>query len=345
MVMRPYGFAVMLAVGLAVTAYAVADVHHLPIRDPDGAIGPAYIWVPTVILAAIALDVLPRAVRGAWSAGGLRTSLVAVWKERWPAKQLQLVLVGLGSWYVTYAAFRNLKSFLPFVRDGVDDASVASVDRVLTFGRDPADVLHNLLGTGIAAHVLSFAYVAWIVFVPMTLAIAMVWSRNTALGVWWVTTIGIDWVLGVATYYALPTLGPIYWTPGQFADLPDTWVTGMQDSMMADRFEVIANPYATTAVQTIAAFASLHVAILMSACVLAHLARLPAVVRWSLWAFLAITTVSTVYLGWHYLVDAVGGAVMGTVAALIGAVVTQNGRLVPLRRTHETEPVAVPARA
>jgi len=143
----------------------------------------------------------------------------------------------------------------------------------------------------------------------------------------------------------LPTLGPIYWTPGQFADLPDTWVTGMQDSMMADRFEVIANPYATTAVQTIAAFASLHVAILMSACVVAHLARLPAVVRWSMWAFLAITVVSTVYLGWHYLVDAVGGAVIGTVAALIGAVVTQNGRHVPPRRAEIPERAAVRARA
>ncbi len=342
MVLRSYGFAVVLALGLAATAYVVAAVHGLPLRDPDGAIGPAYLWLPAVITAAVLVDVLPRVVARAWSAGGLRRSLVEVWQERWPARQVQLVLVGLGSWYLTYAAFRNLKSFLPFVRNGVDDAALASLDRVLMFGRDPADLLHDLLGTGVAAHLLSFAYVAWIVFVPLTLAVAMVWSRNTALGAWYVTAITLDWVLGVATYYALPTLGPVYREPEQFADLPHTWVTSLQESMMAERVEVIVDPYATTAVQTIAAFASLHVGILMSACVVAHLARLHAVVRWSLWAFLAVTVLATVYLGWHYVTDAVGGVIIGTLAAWLAAVATRNGERVLPRRAEA--PVAVPER-
>ena len=332
MVLRAYGFAVVLALGLATAAYVVAEVHHLPLRDPDGAIGPAYVWLPTVIALAIVIDVLPRTVRRAWSAGGLRNALVAVWRERWPVRQLQLVLVGLGSWYLTYAAFRNLKSFLPFVRDGVDDAAVASADRVLAFGRDPADVLHDLLGTGAAAHLLSFFYVAWIVFVPLTLAVAMVWSRNIALGSWYVTAIAVDWVLGVGTYYALPTLGPIYREPEQFADLPRTWVTSLQETMHAERLEAIANPFATSSVQTIAAFASLHVGILTSACLVAHLAGLHAVWRWGLWAFLAVTVVATVYLGWHYLIDAVGGVAIGAVAVWLSAVVTRNGQHVLPRR-------------
>jgi len=340
MLTRSYGFAAALALGLATTAVVVADVHHLPLRDPDGAIGPAYIWLPTVIALAVLIDVLPRTVRRAGSAGGLRRSLVAVCRERWPLQQVQLVLVGLGSWYLAYAAFRNLKSFLPFVRDGVDDAGVASVDRVFTFGRDPADLLHDLLGTGVAAHVLSFAYVAWIVFVPLSLAVAMVWSRNIALGSWYVTAITMDWVLGVASYYVLPTLGPIYTEPAQFADLPHTWVSDLQQSMYAERLEVIADPWATSSVQTIAAFASLHVGILTTACLVAHLATLPAVIRWTLWAFLALTVVSTVYLGWHYLIDAVGGVALGAVAVWLSAVVTRNTQHVPPRRVEQPRAVA-----
>jgi len=31
---------------------------------------------------------------------------------------VRLVMVGFGNWYVTYVAFRNPKSFVPFVRNG-----------------------------------------------------------------------------------------------------------------------------------------------------------------------------------------------------------------------------------
>ena len=332
MVIRSYGFVVVLALGLATAAVAIAQVYDLPIRDPDGAIGPAYVWVPAVIVLAFLLDVVPRTVARAWSAGGLRRSLTAVVGERWPLRQVQLVLVGLGSWYLTYAAFRNLKSFVPFVRDGVDDGAVASVDRILAFGRNPADILHEMLGTGMTAHVLSFAYLAWIVFVPVSLVVAIVWSREAALGAWYVTAIGVDWVLGVASYYVLPTLGPVYTEPGRFSDLPATGTSRLQQLMIDERAAVVADPAATTAVQTIAAFASLHVAILVTACLVAHVARIRASVRWVLWMFLAVTVVATVYLGWHYLVDAIGGVAIGAAAAWLGAVATGNGhRLRPSR--------------
>jgi membrane-associated phospholipid phosphatase len=77
-------------------------------------------------------------------------------------------------------------------------------------------------------------------------------------------------------------------------------------------------------VQTIAAFASLHVGITVTACLVAHWAGLAARIRWLLWGFLALTVLSTVYLGWHYLFDAVGGVVLGAAAAMLGAVVTGN---------------------
>jgi hypothetical protein len=167
-------------------------------------------------------------------------------------------------------------------------------------------------------------YVAWIVFVPASLVVALVWSRERAAGAWYVTAVAVDWVLGVATYFAVPTLGPVYATPGDFANLPHTYVTTLQESMIADRYTVLADPWATNAVQTIAAFASLHVGIMVTVCLMAELLRLHRVVRWALWGFLLVTVLATVYLGWHYFADTLGGAVIGAAAVWIAALGTGN---------------------
>jgi membrane-associated phospholipid phosphatase len=233
-------------------------------------------------------------------------------------------LLGLGSWYVTYVAFRNLKSFVPVVNRGLDDNTLARIDRWMFFGHDPAVLLHDLLGTGVAAHVLSFVYLAWIVLVPISLAAALVWSRSVSGGSWLVTAVGADWALGALTYYLVPTVGPVYIHPDVFAGLSHTPVTSIQQTMSDDRAAVLADPWATHAVQTIAAFASLHVGITVTVCLIAYWLRLNRWVRWALWAFLALTVVSTVYLGWHYATDCIGGAVLGFVGAWLGAVGTGN---------------------
>jgi membrane-associated phospholipid phosphatase len=316
--------AVGLAAAIAVTTFVMAWVYDLPVRDPDSAVGPAYIWVPVVLVAAFLTDVVPRALwraRNPLRAFGPAREVV---RERWTMTQVRFALIGLAAWYVIYASFRNLKSFVPFVNRHLWDGVLEDVDRIMWFGHDPADVLHSWLGTGFAAHFLSFIYIAWIVMVPASLVVALVWSRDTRAGSWFVTAIAVDWVLGVATYFAVPTLGPIYADPDQFTDLARTDVTGLQETMMLERHEVLVNPFTTDAVQTIAAFASLHVGISVTMCVMAELLRLHRGVRLFLWVFLALTVVATVYLGWHYFVDAIGGAVLGVAGAWIAAMGTGN---------------------
>ncbi|MBA2639497.1 MAG: inositol phosphorylceramide synthase [Nocardioidaceae bacterium] len=332
MVWRAYGFAVALAAVISAVAVAVAVGYDLPLRDPDDAAGPTYLRLTLVIGAAFLTDVVPRCVRRADTVRQMPAQFRAVVRERWPRRQVTLLAVGLGSWYLTYVAFRNLKSFVPFVNDRLYDAELARLDEALTFGNNPAVLLHDLLGTDVAAHALSAVYIAWIGFVPVSLAAALVWSRNLRLGSWYVTAVAIDWVLGVATYFALPTVGPVYADPGRFEELTHTAAGRLQTSMWQERLDVVADPEATAAVQTIAAFASLHVGILVTACLIAHLAGLSARIRWLLWGFLALTVLSTVYLGWHYLLDAFGGVVLGTAAVMLGALVTGNARALRTRR-------------
>jgi membrane-associated phospholipid phosphatase len=268
--------------------------------------------------------VVPRALwRGRNPLRAFREARVVV-RERWTMAHVRFALIGLAAWYVIYASFRNLKSFVPFVNRHLWDGVLEDVDRVLFFGHDPAQLLHDLLGTGVAAHFLSFIYVAWIVMVPASLVVALVWSRDARAGAWYVTAIAVDWVLGVATYFAVPSLGPIYSRPEWFSDLDRTPVTALAEGMLADRHEVLTNPFTTDAVQTIAAFASLHVGISVTMCVMAELLRLTRSVRIFLWVFLALTVLATVYLGWHYSLDAVGGAVLGVAGVWIAAKGTGN---------------------
>ena len=77
-------------------------------------------------------------------------------------------------------AYRNLKSIVPLVRpgDNVRRASSRSFDRDMFLGHDPAALLHTLLGTGVTTHVLSAAYVAFIVFLPLTIGVALVFADD-----------------------------------------------------------------------------------------------------------------------------------------------------------------------
>ncbi|QNN53525.1 phosphatase PAP2 family protein [Nocardioides mesophilus] len=340
-----FRFAVVQSVLLAAVAVAVALTYHLPLRDPDGVSVPTYIRLPVILLITFLTDVVPRAVHRAGSVRAVPSTFVAVVRERWPRDHVRFALVGLGAWYLTYVAFRNLKSYVPFVNGRLWDDTLARIDRALWFGHNPAAVLHDVLGTGVSAHVLSFFYVAWIVLVPASLVVALVWSRNVRAGEWFVTAVAVDWVLGVATYFLVPTLGPVYADPRTFAGLPTTWVSGLQETMIAERFDVLVDPFDSPAVQTIAAFASLHVGICVTTCLMAVLLGMRRWIQALLWAFLAVTVVATVYLGWHYFADTIGGAVIGAAGVLIAAWGTGNHvRGVPrLSRPEVEEPQTVRA--
>ena len=314
--LRPYAFVVLLAAAGAVTSVVVAQVYDLPLRDPDGIAGPAYVRLPLIAGLFLLADVVPRALRRGARVG-------EVLRERWSLLRLSVVAVGLGSFYVSYVSYRNLKGALPFARPDVLDEQLLALDEALLFGQDPAALLHTVLGTGLTAHVLSGAYLLFLAFVPLSLGAALVWGRSVRIGAWYVTALSLNWLLGALSYYALPSLGPVFVRPERYADLPTTGVSALQDSLLAARFDVIADPVGADAVAGIAGFASLHCSIVFSAALIAHLVGMPRLLRWSLWAFLGLTVLATTYFGWHYVIDDLAGIVLGAGAVLIAERVTR----------------------
>ncbi|NYD28478.1 phosphatase PAP2 family protein [Nocardioides kongjuensis] len=343
-----FALAWLAGLGLAVATVAFSRFEDIPIKDPDSLI-PGYIRFPAIVLGAIALDVVPHTFMAAGRPGGgwlsrIRTAFRTVMRERWPLSHWKFALNGVIAWYLCYAAFRNVKSMAPFVHEKIYDDPLAEIDKFLFAGHDPAAVLHAWFGTGIAAHFFSSVYIVWIALVPVSIAIALVWTRQTRAGEWYVTAVAVDWALGALLYVLVPTVGPIYSDSSTFADLPDTYVSKLADSMWTDRVDTLAT-HGESGLQTIAAFASLHVGIMMTICLIVQAVKLARWVRIGAWTFFGLTVLATVYLGWHFFVDVIAGAALGAFAVWIAGIATGNRVGLRVRLVPEVSESGEPASA
>lgn len=321
----PRQFLVPLAIGIPslLVMLAVARIEGLPVRDPDARyVGSPLALIALIVVLFVVLDIVPRAVRKARSSEvRFGEAVRELFLGRWWGRRGLIVFLCILGFYATYLSYRNLKSFLPFVTDGaLHDGGLLELDKAMFLGSQPSTLLHDLLGTGISAEALSAVYLAFLTFVPVSLGVALVWSSRVAAGLWYVTSLAIVWMLGALSYYLVPSLGPVYVRPGLFADLPQTGVSELQGTLLEDRREVVADPNATDVVQSIAGFASLHVAVIFAAALIAHLVLAPRPIRVGLWLFLGLTILATVYFGWHYVIDDVAGIAIALVGVYGGAV-------------------------
>lgn len=296
----------VVAVFSLLTALLATHAAGVPLRDP-GLVATRRMAVATVlVVVVIAGDIVLRSGRARWS--------------RYRVLAVAGALVGF---HVTYLAYRNLKSIVPLLRPGeLFDRRLGDLDRDLLGGNDPAALLHTLLGTGASAQILSTVYVLFFAFVPLMLAVALVLSPDVQGGLFFVTALSINWLLAAGSYFLLPSLGPIYAAPAGFADLPVTAVSHLQGLLLDQRVAFLRDPSASGAAQGIGAFASLHFSITFTPVVAAHLLGLSRRLKIGLWAWFALTTVATVYFGWHYVIDDLGGLVIGVTALALASALT-----------------------
>ena len=121
----------------------------------------------------------------------------------------------------------------------------------------------------------------------------------------------------------IPTMGPTFWYPWLYRDLEVTGVTDLQDSLWSGRQDVRfpLNPFSDS-IQSVAGFASLHTALTLVIALVAHYTVRHALIRWAAWIFFGLTVISTLYFGWHYVADDIGGVVIAVLAVWLGGIAT-----------------------
>jgi len=304
----------VVALVTLLVALAATDAAGIRFRDPDNVAAGYVGMVGAAVALLVWLDVAIRAGRATGTRRPTREAMREVRRTRWTRERMLAAAGALLSFYVSYLAYRNLKGVLPFLRPGeLFDRQLAELDRDLFAGHDPAALLHSLLGIGWPTHVLSTIYAAFIVFLPLSLAIALVFSPDLPTSLFFATALSLNWLIGAGSYFLLPALGPIYADPAAFAALPHTEVTRLQQMLLDDRIGFLRDPENGTP-QAIAAFASLHIAMSFTSLAAAHLLGLGRRLKIGLWIWLVVTTVATIYLGWHYVLDDVAGIVIGAMS-------------------------------
>lgn len=311
------GIATLIAALLATDHAGVSfrDTNHVALKYV-GIVGFA-------LVVLVAVDIAIRAAAGTGTRRPTREAMRAVRRERWGPYRAVAAFIGLLGFYLAYLSYGNIKSVVPLLRPGVSyDRQLQDLDERLFLGLDPTELAHDLLGTGFQTHVMSVFYVAFIVFLPLSLALALVFAKNLRGGLFVATALSANWLIGAGSYVALPALGPIYAFAPEFAHLPETAVTTLQAGLLEDRVSFLRNPTDPSTGQAIAAFVSLHTSMTVTAALSAHLLGLSRRLRIVLWIVVVVTLVDTVYLGWHYVVDDLGGIAVALSALLLARLLT-----------------------
>jgi hypothetical protein len=315
-----------IAISMGLLAVIGAVVFNAKLVDPDGFIGPSYLRLPTILALGFGIDLVPRTL---WFSRANPRRMPAVFRERvrthWTKDRMILVVSGILSFYLTYVSYRNLKSQLPFIlgHGYKFDRPLFSLDRAIFLGREPAIVLHDLLGDGISAEFLSSVYLWFLPLVPLALAVWLVWSRNLGFGYWFACSQCIAWTLGTISYFALPTLGPGFQHPWLYQKVEDTSAGQLMNSLANGRVWAVNTSAPslqnlTSTLSGVAGFASLHVAITL---LVALMIQYTTTMRWLkivFWVNTCCTAVATLYFGWHYVADDIAGVAIALVAFYVG---------------------------
>jgi membrane-associated phospholipid phosphatase len=315
--------ALALVVVFAVIAWARSRQIDIPFRDPHGKLFRAKI-VSTLelLLLVIVADALIRSFhRGAtWRSPWHKL------RERWTLERSTLILLALVAYYVVYLCYRNLKSW--DVLNAPKDDMLLRWDKWLFFGHSPAVLLHDLLGQDVAARVLTTLYESFATLVTLALVAALALAP-TARKAWvFVSSAMWAWILGVGTYYLIPSLGPFHAAPAEFQGLTHTSIQTTQEKYVEQRAHLLAHPQAHDAFAQISAFASLHCALAFLIFLMARYYGLR-LVSWLLAVFVVGTLLATVYLGWHFAVDDIAGLALAWVAVQLGKLTVLGSVRVP----------------
>ena len=234
--------------------------------------------------------------------------------EKSVATDLELMR-GLLILFVNLSIYSNIKARIPAIDPTFGDELFVKLDALL-FGAGSAQLLENYTRSNPEfSSWLSGVYRHDYIWMVALLWIAYI-RRDQKVLRWILGATSMTYVVAILTTVLHPSYGPFFMEPERFAWVNETGIGGPQRSLKrfyhANMTKIEAGEAITAKVFLgIAAFPSLHVGHMVVMGLIA-LRVMPLYALWMLGVTL-ITWVATIAFGWHYWVDAIGGAVIAAV--------------------------------
>jgi membrane-associated phospholipid phosphatase len=201
-----------------------------------------------------------------------------------------------------FVEFALLKNLIPVVNGALFDDFFIAADRLMCGGVICAEALTSLVGSDITSQVGSH-YTWYYPYMSLT-AFTFIAVAPRRIAHEYLCSFAALFLIGILWIYAVPTLGPVYALPHYFGYMRGTEIGGLQEELWSMREYLLLNPGSKEAIFMISGFPSLHVAVvILGSIYLRHVHWLLAAASW---IFLVLITHSTIYLGWHYVLDDLG---------------------------------------
>jgi len=199
---------------------------------------------------------------------------------------------------LVFVVFANLKHLVPLINSNIYDQQLYEIEKVV-FGRSLTEILLQLFGSS-AASFFSGIYTAYYPFMTLT-AFFLIMQRERDLAPEFTTAFGLMWFLGILMVYLYPTWGPCFYAPQLLTGVPVTSASEVQAELWKLKLYLEQNPKSPTGLFLISGLPSLHQALTILASY--YVFRVSRFLGYLCWVFCGLTLFSTVYLGWHWVLD------------------------------------------
>lgn len=201
-----------------------------------------------------------------------------------------------------FVEFALLKNLIPHINPNLYDTWFIASDQMVCGGRLCSELLLSLWGPGLLEPI-SRHYYWYYPYMSITAFIFIAAAPRRVAQQYLCAFVSL-FLFGVVWIFAVPTLGPVFVKPELYSFMAGGEIAGLQQGLWEMREILRQNPGSAEAVFMISGFPSLHVAVAILGST--YLAGLSKFLSAASWIFTLLIFNSTLYLGWHYLLDDVG---------------------------------------